>query len=159
MNITIRTVKLEDIDNINVLYKEVDEFHLEKYPELFKKAEQEGRPLEYIKSIIETPYREIFVAECEGEISGIAEVVVTRNQPFPVKVDMKWVVLDNIVVGKKFKGRGIGSMLIDCVIDWAKDWNINRIELKVYEKNSEALSFYEGKGFETLNRTMFLNIK
>ena len=159
MDIIIRTVKLEDIESINALYKEVDELHLKKYPELFKKAEEEGRPVEYIKSIIATPYREIFVAERGGEIAGIAEVMVTKNQPFPVKVDMQWVALDNLVVSEKFKGRGIGSMLVDCEIDWARDWNINRVEIKVYEQNFEALSFYEAKGFETLNRTMFLNIE
>ena len=55
MDIIIRTVKLDDIESINTLYREVDELHLEKYPELFKKPEEEGRSLEYIKSIIATP--------------------------------------------------------------------------------------------------------
>lgn len=42
MDIIIRTVKLEDTESINVLYKEVDELHLEKYPELFKSQKRKA---------------------------------------------------------------------------------------------------------------------
>lgn len=40
MDIIIRTVKLEDIESINALYKEVDELHLKKYPELLRKQKR-----------------------------------------------------------------------------------------------------------------------
>lgn len=158
MDIVVRTVKIEDLEKINVLYKEVDELHIEKYPDLFKTPAEEGRRKKYIEEAIESSDREIFIAEKDGDIAGLAEVIITKNQPFSVKRDIRWVALDNLVVSSKYKKMGIGSMLVDCVIDWARDWNINRIELKVYEKNEEALRFYINKGFETLNRTMFLKI-
>lgn len=158
MDIVVRTVKIEDLEKINILYKEVDDLHIEKYPELFKTPDEEGRSAEYIKEVIENPYREIFIAEKDDEIAGLAEVLIAKSQPFSVKKDIRWVALDNLVVSSRYKKLGIGSMLVDCVIDWAEDWNINRIELKVYEKNEEAFSFYINKGFETLNRTMFLQI-
>lgn len=158
MDIIVRTVKLEDFEKINILYKEVDDLHIEKYPELFKVPDIEGRDIEYIKEIIENPYKEIFIAEKDSEIVGLAEILIVKNQPFSVKKDIKWVALDNLVVSSRYQKIGIGSMLVDCVIDWARDWNIDRVELKVYEKNEEALSFYANKGFETLNRTMFLKV-
>lgn len=158
MDIIVRTVKLEDLEKINILYKEVDDLHLEKYPELFKKPSVYGRSVEYIIEVIENPYKEIFIAEKKDELIGLAEVIRVKNMPSSVKKDIEWVAIDNLVVSNKYRKSGIGSMLIDCVSDWARDWNINRIELKVYEKNEEALRFYINKGFETLNRTMVLEI-
>jgi len=43
------------------------------------------------------------------------------------------------------------------VIEWAKSKEIDRVELKVYSFNRNAIKFYSGKGFKELNRMMYLN--
>lgn len=43
-------------------------------------------------------------------------------------------------------------------MEWARFKEIDRIELKVYSFNENAIEFYLGKGFNELNETMYLNL-
>lgn len=43
------------------------------------------------------------------------------------------------------------------VKEWAKEKNINRIELTVYSFNTNTISFYEKKGFNEISKKMYLD--
>ena len=100
----------------------------------------------------------IFVAESEGKLLGLAEVIKKKNAPYPLKIDREWIVLDTIIVKEEYRGMGIGNMLFDTILDWTKEKGINRIEVNVYEFNKSAISFYKGLGFENFSRIMYLEI-
>lgn len=53
-----------------------------------------------------------------------------------------------IGVSKEHWGKGIGSLLIEKVIDESKKNSISKITLKVSEKNTRAIKLYEKYGFE-----------
>ncbi|WP_051251862.1 GNAT family N-acetyltransferase [Psychrilyobacter atlanticus] len=53
-----------------------------------------------------------------------------------------------IAVSKKHWGKGIGSLLIEKVIDESKKNSISKITLKVNEKNTRAIKLYKKYGFE-----------
>ena len=52
-----------------------------------------------------------------------------------------------------FRGRGLGRVLMDALIDVARCWGSERVFLEVRESNAAAISLYENSGFEVVGRT------
>ncbi len=55
--------------------------------------------------------------------------------------------MDGIVVDGEARGKGIGSMLLDQIIDYAKEHKFKSIRLDVIDSNPRAQKLYETKGF------------
>lgn len=53
-----------------------------------------------------------------------------------------------IVVAKSHWGQGIGRLLMEAVITYAKKEGFHKINLKVIEGNEKAVKLYEGYGFK-----------
>jgi len=65
-----------------------------------------------------------------------------------------------VSVLKDFWGNGIGVELIQILFEWAKENGITKINLKVKEDNTRAISLYRKLGFEqegTLRRDFFID--
>jgi len=45
------------------------------------------------------------------------------------------------------RGRGLGGMLVDAVIGWAKDAGYHELCLEVGDHNTAAIALYESRGF------------
>jgi putative acetyltransferase len=53
-----------------------------------------------------------------------------------------------MTVSADWQGRGIGSLLMKALLDWADSWaGLLRIELTVYTDNTRAIALYERFGF------------
>lgn len=48
----------------------------------------------------------------------------------------------------EFRGQGIGSQLLKAVLDQAKKFGLEKIELNVYSSNAPAIALYKKLGFE-----------
>lgn len=46
-----------------------------------------------------------------------------------------------------YRGKGIGTQMIDRMFDWAIEFGITRIELSVFDNNEEAIRLYKRIGF------------
>lgn len=155
----IRRARLEDYKGLLEVYAELDDIHLQHHPDLFKKPEANSRTLSYVEDLILAKYKEIFVAEEEGRILGLAECVVMKSSDFPVVKKRQWVQLDNIAVRRDSQQHHIGTLLLAQVTQWARSMNISRIELKVYTFNTNAIQFYTNKGFSEVAQVMALNLE
>ena len=64
-------------------------------------------------------------------------------------------------VRKRYWGLGIGSSMLDALIDWARDMQIvKKINLRVRTDNERAIALYERKGFViegTIHKQIFLD--
>ena len=57
--------------------------------------------------------------------------------------------LDRFLIDKKHQGKGLGSSMIEYLIDHiAKEYKCNEIFLSLYEDNKGALNLYKKFGFE-----------
>ena len=149
MNITIRNATINDYEGLCLIFQELDEFHRINHPELFVKPYDHARAKEYISEIISDDNKALFVAEC----------LTVKSSSFPVIKKREWVQLDNIAVKRDYQSNQIGTLLYNKVVEWTRDKGINRIELKVYLFNTNAINFYLNKGFEDLNKTMYLDLE
>ena len=77
------------------------------------------------------------VAEAGGRIVGYGNVEDTGY-------------LDHLFVRWDCQGQGIGTALLEAVLDLADNWlMLRRVELEVYADNGGAIRLYQRLGFET----------
>ncbi|MBR3163522.1 MAG: ribosomal protein S18-alanine N-acetyltransferase [Clostridia bacterium] len=123
MKIEINKMSVSDLDLIaEKLYEEFDD--LWNY--------------NVFKSELESENSKYIVAKQNDEIIGYAGI---------------WIAIDiahitNIVVKKDMRRTGIGSLLLQELINMCKELKILEITLEVNEHNSNAISLYKKFGFE-----------
>lgn len=87
------------------------------------------------------PAFDFFVAEIQGNISGIA-LYYTKYSTWKGKC----IFLEDIIVTEKFRKKGIGNQLFNAVANVAKALNSERLEWQVLEWNDPAIQFYKKLG-------------
>lgn len=53
-----------------------------------------------------------------------------------------------MLVAKGWRGRGVGSALIEAAIAWAREHELHKLSLSVFPHNTAAVSLYRKYGFE-----------
>lgn len=124
-NLVIEKMTLSDLDEIsNVLTTEFDDFW----------------NASILESELNNPYSKYIIAKLNNEIVGFAGVLDTVDQ----------LEITNIVVKKNFRNKGIGNMLLDELINIAKESSKKEITLEVNNTNLVAIKLYEKNGFKNV---------
>ncbi len=135
--ILIRHAKSGDYTDLHELYSQpaviAGTLQLPFPPESLMQSRLEKQP----------PNSHSLVASIEGKVVG---------QLFLFTIDRprrKHVASFGMAVHDAYQGRGIGSRLIEAMIELADNWlNITRIEMDVYTDNGSAVHLYQKFGFE-----------
>lgn len=126
---------------------------LELYPELTmhpSQVEMSRSPSpddvrEVFAEICADPRHEFFVAEDGGEVVGTVVLLIVPNLSHRAT---PWALVENLVVGEKYRRKGYGRMLLEHVITQAKEKGCHRIELCSDLRRKEAHQLYRSIGFE-----------
>jgi len=59
----------------------------------------------------------------------------------------KYLEMDNVIIDKEYRSKGIGKLLTDWCINKAKKNNCKKVMLDAYLENEKAHLFYEREGF------------
>jgi len=82
-----------------------------------------------------------FVCEVENRIEGIA-LVYPRYSTWKGEI----LHLEDLIVSKASRGKGLGSQLLDAVVTYGNQRGVKRISWEVLDWNAPAIKFYESKG-------------
>ena len=98
----------------------------------------------FLDSVNNTEYSRMFVVKKEDEIIGNAYIHVNPRERIRHKAEIA------ISVLKEYWGKGVGSLLMENLIDYAKSTAfIETIYLEVVSENLRAIRLYEKFGFIT----------
>lgn len=103
----------------------------------------EDEEKEFLKGILDSDNSIMVLAIVDGKMAGIAGL-----SPVGEFTKFKHRCSFGIGIKKAFWGQGIGSILIDCIINSAKQAGYEQIELTVVAENENARKLYTKKGFE-----------
>jgi RimJ/RimL family protein N-acetyltransferase len=96
----------------------------------------------YLRTIHEHPDAAVFVAEDEGAIVGRLSLA---RDPHPAS---RHVADLGLMVAESHRRRGVGTMLLERAVAWARAAGVGKLELHVFPWNEPALALYASFGFE-----------
>ena len=96
----------------------------------------------YLKTVLRHPDAVVLVADEDGRV--VARLSLSRD-PHP---SSRHVADLGLMVAAEHRRRGIGTMLLDAAVGWARMSEISKLELHVFPWNEPALHLYESFGFE-----------
>lgn len=141
MSIDYREAKLEDaqqiIDHTLAVFAENPTFYGTRVDEFNVTMEQE-------KSWIENHQQHgfLYVATLEEQIVGVVNFLPSQSKRFSHQGML------GISIKEAYAGRGIGSTLINMLIDWAREQpTIEKIALEVFSNNERGIHLYKKLGF------------
>jgi len=82
-----------------------------------------------------------FVVEINSKIEGIA-LVYPRYSTWKGEV----LHLEDLIVSEAYRGLGLGTILLNEVVQYAKQLGVRRLSWEVLDWNKPAIKFYESKG-------------
>jgi len=150
----IRPAEIQDLPALKKLYAELDNFHRQALPEIFSSS---PRPNEYFQKILTEPQSLILVAEEEKSLLGFVHLYQGFGPAFLLK-PKRFVVVEDLLVSKRFRRQGIGRQLMAQAQRWAQAQGADLLELNVWEFNDLGRSFYESFGFKTVSRRLWLKL-
>ncbi len=134
--VTIRKATVEDANEIVMLVKQVmgEVSFFPKEPDEFDiTAEDEAK---YIKKT-----SLFLVADMNGRIVGSTTLQRGSTKRTSHVADF------GITILKEYSGVKIGTLLMEEVIKWCKENQVEKIELEVFEENTPAIALYKKFGF------------
>lgn len=125
MQINIDTMTIKDLNEISdILFSDFDDFW----------------NYNVFKNELENENSKYIVAKANNEIVGFAGIWIAIDEAH----------ITNIVTKKSFRQNGIGTKLLENLIELSKSLNLNSITLEVKESNLSAGMLYEKAGFEVV---------
>lgn len=136
MSLRIRDIKIED-------YKEISK--IRKIPGVMEnilsnKDEEEELIKEKIINRGKNQYW--YVAEEDGKVIGLGILMNHGN------LRKKHVGVITLMVNSDYQNKGVGSLLMDKLINLSESLNIIRLELCVFRDNYKAINLYKKFGFK-----------
>lgn len=154
----VRDAKVKDFKLMSNIFKQVDGLHSEAHPDIFNQPIDNARSNDYLISVFQNDKQKLIVAVEDSMIIGLAKADLECAPNIPLFVQREWLSISTIVVDENHRGKGIGKALLDSLYDWAKENNVNEVELTVFSFNESAIEFYKKNGFKDIRMKMSKNI-
>jgi diamine N-acetyltransferase len=146
---TVRSATLADYPALCALWLQLDALHARVRPDYFRVAAA-PRPRRYLEEALASPGGTFLVAEIEGRVAGVVEVKVHDTPEDPLFAARRRAHVEDLVVDHARRRCGIGRLLMDAAVVWARGRAATDLVLTVWAGNEEAEAFYRRLGYEPL---------
>ena len=155
MTLNIRKAIDLDISDIITLYHELMDYEMGLLkPDMLEiQLNWESKKTrEEIETVMNDPAKIIFLAENDdnetvGFIVGAVSKGIQDNEG-----------LLDIYIMEQYRGKGIGTELMDTIFDWFRSENCKSVMINAYSDNKKAIEFYKKYGLELSGVTFKMKV-
>ena len=146
----IRNLAQNDYPAVDMLMSELHDLHAKNRPDIYAPAEHIYSE-EQFAEMLESENAFAIGAEIKGELTGICFFDIRGKNPKAKNgvIANTTAFISDIVVGKKFRRKGIAKKLFEEAEKTAKEKGALRIDLMVWAFNEDAIEFYKSVGMST----------
>jgi ribosomal protein S18 acetylase RimI-like enzyme len=139
-SVNIRYANETDIDDMSQLLSQLFSIEADFVP-------NEEKQRQGLQLLLDSLGGCAVVAEEQGKVIGMATVQILVSTAEGSHVGL----VEDVVVDREQRGRGIGAALLDQLKVWAEYNGLARLQLAADRDNSAALNFYADKGWKQTN--------
>ena len=140
----VREARIEDLDELLRLYLFL---HEDSIPEMNEHLEKTWN------QIIEDPNHHLIVNEIDGKIVSSCVCVIIPNLTRNVR---PYAFVENLVTHADYRGRGLARECLNYAKEISEKENCYKMMLLTGSKKSETLRFYENSGYNSGDKTAFV---
>ena len=152
----IRRATIEDAALLAALNVTVQQLHYEQRPDVFKPPQVSEDIVQFFQDALSEPENHLFICEVDEQPVGYIHLKIIHRPENPFTHALDEVLIDQISVNADQQSKGCGQALMQAAYDLARQENIHRIVLGVWEFNTGAIDFYRKQGFHTFYQRMEL---
>ncbi len=149
----IRKATVQDVSIIQDLNNELFNLERDNYDSTLQKdwpLTEEGK--NYFLELIENHY--VVLAVYENEIVGYLAGTINEKGTYE---KIQYGEINNMFIKNKYRGNGIGKVLINHFKDYCKEFNVYDLKVMASCKNINAIEFYKTCGFSEFDITLTAN--
>lgn len=152
MKITVRLAKVSDLDAVENLYGELNDYLAEPNHVNYPRWSRGIYPLrEHAEEGLNGDH--LYVAEYQGKIVGTViflyeQEEVYQSVDWQIGFDVPVIVIHVLAVHPAYFGCGVGETLLDYAANLGRKQGVKAIRLDTYEENLPAVRLYEKCGFQ-----------
>ena len=140
----IREANINDLDSILELYLYLHEESIPEHDEHLKDTWEQ---------IVSDPNHHLIVYEVDGKIVSSCVCVIIPNLSRNVR---PYAFVENVVTHEDYRKKGYAGACLDHAKQIAKDNNCYKMMLLTGSKRPETLRFYENAGYNSTDKTAFI---
>ena len=147
----IRRAGIDDVEQLRLLYQELEEDGVRYQPEHFVVGERSN---EFFQSVFESADQDILVAEEDGKILGFSHVMILEQKKGACLKPETLVYIQDLDVLESRRSQGIGTLLMEASKRYGKEHGVDFIRTQVFPQNIDGMRFYEKNGFREMMKTI-----
>ena len=147
MTINIKKCNVEDLPKLlEISYETFNEtFKKQNSPENIKAYLERAFNLKQLEKELSNISSQFFFVYLNNEVAGYLKINIKDAQSEEMSDES--LEIERIYIKRKFQKHGLGMYLLNKAIEIAMEFNKKKIWLGVWEKNENAIAFYEKMGF------------
>ncbi len=149
----IRKAVPGDLERLKFLLHQVCQIHADGRPDLFKAGGIKYTDQELLRILQDDRYS-VFVCADQNQVLGYAFCILEEQRETTSLRPVRTLYLDDLCVDESARGKHIGSLLYDRVLQAARELGCSRVTLHAWNFNQMAFGFYEKLGMKPLYTTM-----
>jgi len=143
MDIKIQTAISEDWEIIQRLNNQVFQADKDNDYDLDLNWPFSETGINYYHKLADGKYGKCFIAYVDGKAVGYVALCL-KNFGYRKS---KYVEIENIGVDPEYRSQGIGKLLMEKTVEWAKEQGATKLYVVAFWENKKAINFYKQHGF------------